>query len=135
MIRWIMAFLDMIDGFEINIALKMKALYRRGDNALVRQRHGISKHRHSTQFLNSQLNSATSEISKLKSQLVEVQKDALFDSTTTLYNRRSFDRDLETLCEANQSLCLILLDIDHFKNFNDTYGRNGDMVLKVLLLA
>ena len=127
------AFSDMIDkSFEDLSRVENESLSIDEVMSLVRQLVSESRNiRHSTQFLNSQLNSATSEISKLKSQLVEVQKDALFDSTTTLYNRRSFDRDLETLCEANQSLCLILLDIDHFKNFNDTYGHLfGDMVLK-----
>ncbi|MEZ9481314.1 GGDEF domain-containing protein [Vibrio splendidus] len=127
------AFSDMIDqSFEDLARVDNESLSIDEVMSLVRQLVSESRHiRHSTQFLNSQLHSATSEISKLKTQLVEVQKDALFDSTTTLYNRRSFDRDIETLCEAKESLCLILLDIDHFKNFNDTYGHLfGDMVLK-----
>ncbi|MBW3695932.1 GGDEF domain-containing protein [Vibrio sp. T187] len=99
-------------------------------------RHLVSESRdirHSTQFLNSQLNNASSEIAKLKSQLMEVQKDAMFDSLSSLYNRRSFDNDLRTLCETNQTMCLILLDIDYFKNFNDTYGHLfGDTVIKSL---
>ncbi|MGF1762853.1 GGDEF domain-containing protein [Aliivibrio kagoshimensis] len=89
--------------------------------------------RHSTQFLNSQLNNAKGEISNLKEQLVEVQKDALFDSLSSLYNRRAFDRDIEALCQAKQPMCLILLDIDYFKSFNDEYGHLfGDMVIKAL---
>ncbi|MGF1754298.1 GGDEF domain-containing protein [Vibrio makurazakiensis] len=101
---------------------------------LVRQLVSESRDiRHSTQFLNSQLNSASGEIARLKSQLVEVQKDALFDSLSSLYNRRSFDNDLRTLCESEQTMCLILLDIDYFKKFNDTYGHLfGDTVIKSL---
>jgi len=102
--------------------------------SLVRQLVSESRDiRHSTQFLNSQLNTASSEIAKLKSQLMEVQKDAMFDSLSSLYNRRSFDNDLKTLCETNQAMCLILLDIDYFKSFNDTYGHLfGDTVIKGL---
>ncbi|GAA5645042.1 MULTISPECIES: GGDEF domain-containing protein [Vibrio] len=89
--------------------------------------------RHSTRFLNSQLNTASGEIRRLKEQLAEVQQDALFDSLSSLYNRRAFDEDLETLCAANQNLSLILLDIDHFKGFNDTYGHLfGDTIIKSL---
>lgn len=87
--------------------------------------------RHSTRFLNNQLETATKEINQLKSQLAEVQQDALFDSLTSLYNRRSFDSDINTLCRSEQKMCLILADIDHFKTFNDTYGHLfGDTVIK-----
>ncbi|TFH92643.1 GGDEF domain-containing protein [Vibrio ouci] len=89
--------------------------------------------RHSTRFLNSQLETATNEIQQLKSQLAEVQQDALFDSLTSLYNRRAFDGDLNTLCRSEQKMCLILADIDHFKSFNDTYGHLfGDTVIKAI---
>ncbi|EGA64250.1 GGDEF domain-containing protein [Vibrio brasiliensis] len=87
--------------------------------------------RHSTRFLNSQLVNATKEINQLKSQLAEVQQDALFDSLTSLYNRRAFDGDINTLCRSEQKMCLVLADIDHFKTFNDTYGHLfGDTVIK-----
>lgn len=87
--------------------------------------------RHSTRFLNSQLVNATKEINLLKSQLAEVQQDALFDSLTSLYNRRAFDGDISTLCRSEQKMCLVLADIDHFKTFNDTYGHLfGDTVIK-----
>lgn len=89
--------------------------------------------RHSTRFLNSQLENATNEIQQLKSQLAEVQQDALFDSLTSLYNRRAFDGDLNTLCRSEQKMCLILADIDHFKSFNDNYGHLfGDTVIKAI---
>jgi diguanylate cyclase len=87
--------------------------------------------RHSTRFLNSQLVNATKEINQLKSQLAEVQQDALFDTLTSLYNRRAFDGDISTLCRSEQKMCLVLADIDHFKTFNDTYGHLfGDTVIK-----
>ncbi|GMM89708.1 GGDEF domain-containing protein [Vibrio fortis] len=127
------AFSEMIDkSFEDLSQVENNSMSIDEVMSLVRQLVSESQNiRHSTQFLNSQLNAATSEISKLKSQLVEVQKDALFDSLTTLYNRRSFNKDLHMLCESDQALCLVLLDIDHFKTFNDTYGHLfGDTVLK-----
>lgn len=127
------AFSEMIDkSFEDLSQVENNSMSIDEVMSLVRQLVSESQNiRHSTQFLNSQLNAATSEISKLKSQLVEVQKDALFDSLTTLYNRRSFNKDLQMLCESDQALCLVLLDIDHFKTFNDTYGHLfGDTVLK-----
>ncbi len=89
--------------------------------------------RHSTQFLNQQLNSASQEISRLKSQLAQVHKAALFDSLSGLYNRRAFDDDLASLMQSEQSLSLIFLDIDHFKVFNDEYGHLfGDTVIRAI---
>jgi len=87
----------------------------------------------STRFLTSQLNNASNEISRLKEQLAEVQRDALFDGLSTLYNRRAFDSDLKALVNAQQNLSLILLDIDHFKTFNDNYGHLfGDSVIRAI---
>lgn len=87
--------------------------------------------RHSTRFLNGQLNNASQEIQRLKEQLAEVQKGALFDGLSGLYNRRSFNDDLNVLISAQQPISLILLDIDHFKSFNDNYGHLfGDTVIK-----
>lgn len=60
---------------------------------------------------------------------------ALTDSLTGLFNRRYLMVHLEKLLaknrEANKNLCVLMLDIDHFKKVNDTYGHAvGDEVLK-----
>jgi len=60
---------------------------------------------------------------------------AFKDGLTGLYNHRYFQEQLEKeLSRAeryNHTLSLIMIDIDHFKNINDTYGHpNGDIVLK-----
>lgn len=64
---------------------------------------------------------------------------ALTDPLTGLYNRRYMERHLETLAErAGQSrrpFSLVMLDIDHFKPINDTYGHDaGDEVLREFAL-
>jgi len=60
---------------------------------------------------------------------------ALTDSLTGLYNRRYLEVHLEKLLskneEAKKTLAVLVLDIDHFKQVNDTHGHNvGDEVLK-----
>jgi diguanylate cyclase len=60
---------------------------------------------------------------------------AAYDSLTGLYNRREFDSSLLTgILKANQyqqHLSLILLDLDHFKSYNDLYGHvHGDECLR-----
>jgi diguanylate cyclase (GGDEF)-like protein/PAS domain S-box-containing protein len=57
------------------------------------------------------------------------------DALTGLYNRRYLeevlDREVRRAARAAQSLGLLMIDLDHFKSFNDTYGHDaGDTVLR-----
>lgn len=53
------------------------------------------------------------------------------DPLTSLYNRVGFSQQLEQLVELHRPFCLLYLDIDNFKNINDSLGHQiGDMVLK-----
>lgn len=60
---------------------------------------------------------------------------ALTDPLTGLYNRRYFEVHLQKLLDKNavskKSMAVLMLDVDHFRNFNNTYGHAiGDVVLK-----
>lgn len=66
----------------------------------------------------------------------ELEEIAITDTLTGLFNRRHFekmlDEELEVYTRNNLALSLIIMDIDHFKNINDTYGHhNGDIVLQL----
>lgn len=65
----------------------------------------------------------------------KTQKEALTDSLTGLFNRRFFEiqleREYKTAMRKKESLSLIVVDIDHFKHINDTFGHTvGDMALQ-----
>ena len=65
----------------------------------------------------------------------ELQRDAHIDPLTTLHNRRwwddKFTRLVERALRSQHSVSLLVVDIDHFKKYNDQYGHiAGDSVLK-----
>ena len=52
------------------------------------------------------------------------------DKLTGIYNRSKFDEEILACCEKGRPFCVLLMDIDHFKKVNDTYGHLiGDRVL------
>ena len=77
------------------------------------------------------------EITERKQAEKDIQKLAYFDALTSLPNRSLLnDRASQALSEAHrrqESLALMFLDLDHFKNINDTLGHGvGDQLLVVL---
>ena len=77
---------------------------------------------------------ANQEIINLRHELQQVEKHAYIDQLTQLYNRHSFDKQLDQLIQAESGadqVYLILVDLDFFKSFNDNYGHViGDRVLQ-----
>lgn len=62
---------------------------------------------------------------------LELEELAGTDALTGVANRRAFDHRLETECASLAQLSLMMLDVDHFKGYNDTYGHvAGDEVLQ-----
>lgn len=75
------------------------------------------------------------DVSERKAAVHQLERLASKDGLTELSNRRAFDRELELAFSlAKQSsgeLSLFMIDIDHFKAYNDTYGHPaGDDVLR-----
>ena len=91
----------------------------------------------SNQRLEERLSASKQEINELQVNLEVVRNESLTDPLTQLANRKYFDSKLElAIAEArakNEPLSLMLIDIDHFKNFNDSYGHLiGDQVLRLV---
>ena len=87
--------------------------------------------------LEQRLDAASSEVSQLKDEVEAMRVEASTDALTGLANRKRFDARLreesEEAKETNEPLCLLMLDLDHFKRFNDNYGHLiGDHVLRLL---
>jgi diguanylate cyclase (GGDEF)-like protein len=82
-------------------------------------------------------NSAVLESTRLRDQF---ERAALFDALTGLRNRRWLDQMLPRFvarsARGGQYLSLLVIDIDHFKRFNDSFGHKaGDRVLAVAARA
>jgi diguanylate cyclase (GGDEF)-like protein/PAS domain S-box-containing protein len=81
-----------------------------------------------------QMRQKMKEIESLQEKLQEL---AIRDPLTNLYNRRYMEESLSReISQANReahSIGIIMIDIDNFKDFNDTYGhQNGDMALEII---
>jgi diguanylate cyclase len=90
-----------------------------------------------TQALEQRLASTSDEVVELRKEIEITRREASTDGLTGLANRKLFDVTMrETAAHAMESgdpLCLLMLDIDYFKKFNDNYGhQTGDKVLKLL---
>ena len=89
-----------------------------------------SKAKQEHQALFQELSSAQTEISSLKDKLAALEQDVITDPLTGLLNRRGMEQKLEQVESAEKTSCIIV-DIDHFKNINDTYGHLvGDKIIK-----
>jgi diguanylate cyclase len=74
------------------------------------------------------------ELDQLRERIVELERLSSIDRLTGAWNRAHFDRvigsELSRSSRLRQPVSLILLDIDHFKRINDTFGhQTGDWVL------
>ncbi|AHY06681.1 hypothetical protein ALQ63_03903 [Serratia plymuthica] len=60
----------------------------------------------------------------------ELEASSFLDPLTNIYNRRKFFRECESLAARSYPLAFCLIDIDNFKNLNDSFGHDiGDSVL------
>lgn len=90
--------------------------------------------------LESRLTTSREEISHLQQSLEAIRTETLTDPLTLLGNRKYFDQTIDAAVaqahEREEPLSLLIVDIDHFKSFNDNYGHlTGDQVLRLVGLA
>ena len=77
------------------------------------------------------------DITKMTIEKVNIEQKAYYDGLTGVYNRNKlnefFERELLRVQRYKHNLSVAIIDIDHFKNFNDTHGHLvGDEVLIML---
>lgn len=92
------------------------------------------------QTMEQSLNAMGQEVQNLKTEMENLSLAAMTDQLTSLHNRRAYEiaiQDHIHRAEEQHTRCsLLLIDIDRFKVFNDTYGHHvGDKVLAYVALA
>jgi diguanylate cyclase len=95
----------------------------------------IKKVRISSQSIKKELNEYRRTTQSLSSKLEQTEAKALVDALTNVLNRNAYNMKISQMIRefsrVNEPFCLLVIDIDHFKKFNDQYGHKaGDRVLR-----
>lgn len=87
--------------------------------------------------LQLQLQESSHQLAEMRVSLDSARREAMTDGLTGIANRKAFDlmllEAMDETARDGQPLSLLMVDIDHFKSFNDTHGHLvGDHVLKLV---
>lgn len=90
--------------------------------------------------LEGRLDNTAVQMGALKRDMERIKREAITDGLTGLANRKAFDTQIGRLVreakKGEEGFSLIMIDIDHFKIFNDKYGHQvGDQVLRLVALT
>jgi diguanylate cyclase len=90
--------------------------------------------------LESRLDRSALMMGELKRDMERIRRQAITDGLTGLANRKAFDDQIDRICREGKKtgkiFSLVMMDIDHFKTFNDTYGHQvGDQVLRLVAMT
>lgn len=93
------------------------------------------KREDATQSMQTSLEGMALEMKKLRIEVAKINSETTTDPLTKINNRRAFDVEIEGFItisrEDPKPLCLIMVDIDHFKKFNEKFSHSvGDKVLR-----
>lgn len=92
------------------------------------------------QTLEARLKETRTEVQDLRETLEAIRTESLTDPLTTLANRKHLDRTLLQAVDhaaiSGEPLTVLMIDVDKFKDFNDTWGHlTGDQVLRLVAMS
>jgi diguanylate cyclase len=129
-------------GFDARLAAFGEALESADSPAAMRRhveamREDVGRMSGSLASLDARLEAARGETARLRDELVRAREEASFDPLTGVLNRRGFDAAIRRFCaDATPDappFSVVMIDIDHFRRINDTYGHPfGDQVLRAI---
>ncbi len=120
-------------GKGLESAASTDAMRRQVDT----MRGDVDRMNRSLGTLNSRLDASRLEVARLQEELRRARDEASLDPLTGILNRRGFDAAIRRiLAESAQDAApfsVVMIDIDHFKRINDTYGHPfGDQVIRAV---
>ncbi|RME35817.1 MAG: GGDEF domain-containing protein [Gammaproteobacteria bacterium] len=126
---------DSLEALKERLRQNLDTLHRYMDEFVGRQQTRRGESDATVETLNRQLQNLESEAEKLRNCVLEEHARALTDGLTGIANRLAFEERLSQeharWRRRGSPLSLVLLDIDHFKVINDTFGHPaGDRVLR-----
>lgn len=127
--NWILV--NAVPIFEEGESLPVRVMSSFTDITVQRkQQHELELSYLQLELSNSQLTEKRHQLEATNAQLASL---AFSDGLTGLFNHRAFQEKLADLCTSGEEVSMALLDVDHFKQFNDNFGHPaGDAVLKAV---
>lgn len=126
-----------LDDLKLSITERLSLIQQRLRGHRGDTEHLVQDFERRIDALTTQLEDLEQERGRLHESAEKARIEAFTDALTGLHNRHAFDRRLQEeyarWSRYNNPLSMIIVDVDHFKNVNDTYGHlAGDKVLHVI---
>lgn len=124
-----------LDGTDFPTEITLTPVVLRGEHAILAVWQDLTERKEAEQKIRDYAVLLEKQKQELEQANGRLRNLATMDGLTGLKNHRAFQERLFSDCEAAQRhaapLSLLLLDVDHFKQYNDTFGHPaGDAVLK-----
>ncbi|MEO9296616.1 GGDEF domain-containing protein [Devosia alba] len=121
---------------DLSLGISPAAMKSLSEKLLAETRHM----QYTNRALEEKLLASRDDIAALQRDLDDVRRESMLDPLTKIANRKSFDDGLAAaIAEVrgrHDPLCLMLVDIDNFKSFNDSFGhQTGDQVLRLVAMT
>jgi len=127
------------DGSFVDVSISSAPVYDATGNVTGRMAivADITARKQVEEKLKEANNRLVEQLGEIKILQDYLREQAIRDSLTGLYNRRylveTMERELARARRENYSVSIMIMDVDHFKDFNDTFGHQaGDKVLTAL---
>lgn len=124
-----------LDDLKVAVEGRLEAMSRHIKEYRSAEKKRYSSAKKDVLDMQNQMMAMEKQSQELKAIIIEKNRQAMFDALTGIPNRLAYERKLEEEIARwkrfDKPLCLIVWDIDLFKQVNDTYGHKaGDKVLK-----